>query len=104
MEIKNVREWFKVTARTYQSSPVLMPYLTVSPAPVEVLKGKDHNVFEFTSKTDSPLTSVVFAMVEGKEREALFKYPSSGVSIKMIASWETGAPQATLRFESSEGN
>lgn len=92
-EIKNVREWIKLTFRT---NP--LPHGGWVPLnPVKVTKGKDGNVFEFTSKNDPPLTSIVFAMIEGKEREAIFDYPGTG-KITATANWARGAPEATLKF------
>lgn len=96
-EIKNVREWVKVTARAYRPYGAGGMRFEFNPSPVKVLSGKDGNVFEFTAKTEE-LTSVVFSLVEGKEREFHFKYEPGDLSYILKASWAKGAPEARLAF------
>lgn len=97
-EIKSVREWVKVTAKSHKVNGAGDSTFLFAPEPVVVRKGKDGNVFEFTAKDES-LTSVVFALIEGKEREFFFKYTVSGASTLVSASWPKGAPQARVSFK-----
>lgn len=96
-EIKNVREWVKVTMKTYMAPGAGGTTTPLGPSAVVVRKGKDGNVFEFTAKDES-LTSVVFPLVEGKEREFFFEYALSGTKLVLSATWAKGTPEAKLSF------
>jgi len=100
-EVRNVREWVKVTAWTRESGVKSAVDTNSYPMPVEVTKGKDANVFEYTpsGKDKRTLTSVVFPLVEGKEREFSFAYTGNGAGTAILsATWPKGAPEAKLVF------
>jgi hypothetical protein len=100
-EIKLVREWLKVTARAVPRNGAGGTVMKFEPAAVVVKKGKDGNVFEFTAK-DSSLTSVVFPLIEGKDREVLFPYPTCSAEYTLTATWPKGAPQARVSVRAKE--